>query len=304
MELIMEKKAKDSVMAAFVADALSLGVHWVYRTSDIEDRYGRLEKMVTPEIAPFHKGKEKGEFTHYGDQMLVFLESLVALGGFDSQHFLKKWQDFFKSYAGYQDHATKDTLETLQQDPSQKELGSQSTDLAGASRIAPLALFYADNPDTMVDAARQQTALTHNHPHVVNTAEWLARVFLRVKEGETPSMAVFSALNDMQDAFGLNMMIDAGYQSREEDTRKTIARLGAMCSVEGALPSVVHLIVKYENDLKQALVENIMAGGDSAARGIAAGFVIAAHTGIDAIPTEWLTDLKAFDAINTAINSV
>ncbi len=126
----MIQNIKQAVMASFVADALALGVHWVYRTSDIDEKYGRLESMAAPEIA-----------------------------------------------------------------------------------------------------------------------------------------------------------------SKTQNTRTAIAEFGQMCSVEAALPSTIHLIAKYEDNLKEALVENIMAGGDSSARGMFAGFLIGAYNGPDAIPMEWLKDM-------------
>ena len=139
----MNPKLKDAVMASFIADALSLGVHWVYDTADIDKTYGRLETMVTPELAPYHKPKQKGEFTHYGDQMLALLESVKQTSGFDLSHFSNSWQNLFKSYNGYIDHATKETMENFKSGKNPLKSGSLSSDLAGASRIAPLALFHA-----------------------------------------------------------------------------------------------------------------------------------------------------------------
>jgi hypothetical protein len=44
----MNPNIKSGILAAFVADALSLGVHWVYDTSLIKERYGRLDKILKP----------------------------------------------------------------------------------------------------------------------------------------------------------------------------------------------------------------------------------------------------------------
>ena len=80
--------------------------------------------------------------------------------------------------------------------------------------------------------------------------------------------------------------------------------MGQMCETAAAFPGVIHLIAKYENDLKQALIENVMAGGDSAGRGLIVGMVLGAHLGMDAIPQQWLTDMKAYQQIVDMLSAI
>lgn len=58
-------------------------------------------------------GKKAGDFTHYGDQTLLLLETLARDGGFDPRRFESRWQHFFDSYKGYFDKATKATFNSL-----------------------------------------------------------------------------------------------------------------------------------------------------------------------------------------------
>ena len=88
-----------------------------------------------------------------------------------------------------------------------------------------------------------------------------------------------------------------GLDSRAMDTRQTIADFGQACSVEVALPGVVHIIARYTDDFEGALVENIMAGGDSAARGIPAAMILGAHHGLEAIPGKWLDGLASRERV-------
>ena len=41
---LMTTNRKAAVVGAFVADALSLGVHWVYNTDVIDKKFGRVEQ--------------------------------------------------------------------------------------------------------------------------------------------------------------------------------------------------------------------------------------------------------------------
>ena len=41
------------------------------------------------------------------------------------------------------------------------------------------------------------------------------------------------------------------------------------------------------------MIENVMAGGDSSARGILAGMVLSAEQGMAAIPDKWIEEMTA-----------
>ncbi|MCG6894053.1 MAG: ADP-ribosylglycohydrolase family protein [Desulfobacteraceae bacterium] len=296
----MNEKAKAAVLAAFVADTFALGTHWIYNTNVIDKKLGRVETLLKPEIASFHKTKERGDFTHYGDQMLVLLESVSEKKGFDLEDFSRRWQSLFSSYDGYLDHATKDTLRNFSTGASPETSGSGSTDLGGAARIAPLVAFSGEDIETLEAAARDQTSMTHQHPDVVSSAEFFARAVWHVVNGRSPIDAVGKA---SEDAGGIRGWIEKGMKSAGRDTREVIAEFGQMCETQAALPSVVHLVHRYEGDLKTALVENVMAGGDSAARGMLAGMLLGAHHGIDAIPGEWLEEMRARHRIEALLQA-
>ena len=298
----MDDRVRAAVLAAFAADSLSLGVHWIYNTRVIDRKYGRVETLLKPELARFHAGKHKGDLTHYGDQMLLLLET-VAAAGFDPQTFAGRWQAFAASYGGYMDKASKETLENFSGGKRYPAAGSASTDMAGAARIAPLLIRYHKRLDALVAAARQQTAVTHNHPAVIACAELFARAAFLVLDGKRPVAALKDALEETAGANRIRDFIAAGLDSKGLASRGAILDLGQACEVAQALPSAIHLIASYEDDLKTALVENIMAGGDSAARGMLVGMLLGADQGIDAVPAQWRTGINAYRRICRLLGS-
>lgn len=293
----MNDKAKGMVLASLAGDALSLGVHWIYNTRVIDKKWGRVEAYLKPERPTYHPTKDRGEFTHYGDQTLVLMKSIAAAGGFDPDHFAGDWQAFFASYDGYVDAATKETLANISAGKDIRSVGSPSLDLAGASRIAPLAYRYRNDLEKLIACARAQTSFTHNSLPVVASAEFFGRLAFKVLGGETPLSAMQAIVDEGFQKEPFSRWIQRGLQSIEKETREAILDFGQMCEVEAAFPSVIHLIAKYEKNLKEALIENAMAGGDSAGRGLLLGMVLGAHLGMGAIPEAWLADLKAYSEV-------
>lgn len=164
------------VLASFVADSLALGAHWIYSTDKLKQDYGRVDRLLRPPPDSYHPTKDEGEFTHYGDQTFVLLQSVASQKRFDPDDYSLRWKDLFKDYNGYYDQATKATLENLASGASPVSAGSSSNDLSGASRIAPLVFCYRDDVETLVEVSRTQTGMTHNARVVMDCAEFLARV--------------------------------------------------------------------------------------------------------------------------------
>ena len=288
----MKAKAKGMVLGSFVGDAMALGPHWVYNTNVIDKKFGRVEQYLDP-LASYHKGKQKGDLTHYGDQALLLLESVSTASGFDRTAFAQSWRTFFDDYSGYRDKATQTTLENMSSGGNLLESGSASDDLGGAARIAPILYAHWQDLDAAVLASKHQTALSHNNPEVLTATDFYARLATRALAGEQPATIITDLIENQFQDTELAESVEMGVASQGKDTRTVIAEFGQMCSVEAALPGTIHLIVSYENDFKEALVQNVMAGGDSAARGMFVGMVLGAYLGIDSVPNDWLHNLNA-----------
>ena len=77
-----------------------------------------------------------------------------------------------------------------------------------------------------------------------------------------------------------------------------------MCAIKAALPGAVYTVLKNEDNLEKALIETVMAGGDSAARGMVVGMLLGAFHGREKIPSRWLERLTRYDRIVTALDKL
>jgi ADP-ribosylglycohydrolase len=293
----MNERATTMVIASFAGDSLALGAHWIYDTQAILRSFGMVESLLEPRSNSYHSTKEKGEFTHYGDQAFVLLESLAANKGFDLSDFPARWGKLFENYTGYRDEATQGTLAAWGSGKKPEEGGSSSDDLAGASRLAPVVYTYCNDLSRLQKAAVAQTRMTHNHPLTLDSAAFFGTVAFSVLGGMGPVEAMErTAREDFKDSplFG---WVKAGIASADRESVPAIAGFGQTCHTNEAFPGVVHLIARYQSNLKEALIQSVMAGGDSAARAMMVGMILGAFPGSGELPEEWLSTLKKTDAI-------
>ncbi len=280
------------VWASLAADALALCAHWIYDTQQIDAQIGRADHLRAPLPSSFHATKKRGDFTHYGDQTVLLLGFLSETGRFDGPLFSRRWQAYFKDYTGYRDHASKETLQGLEEGQPPEKAGSASSDLGGAARIAPLVYRYHEDEDVLVAVVRQQTVLTHRNPDVVDSAAFFARVTAAVLAGQAPRQALQDVLQRYYNRAPFDRWVKRGIDSRGMTTREAIGQFGQACDVAAAFPGVVHLITKYQDEPRIGLIENIMAGGDSAARGMIAGMIFGAFSGKEAVQPDWVAGLN------------
>jgi ADP-ribosylglycohydrolase len=300
----MENRVFTMVMASFAADSLALGAHWVYDTRAIETHLGKVDTLLKPQPNSYHSTKDRGDFTHYGDQMFVLLESLAAQKSFSLEDFSARWKTLFKNYTGYVDEATKVTLAAYDSGRGPEDAGSPSDDLAGAARIAPLVYCYADHLENLLESAQAQTKMTHSDPLTVESAAFFAEATFRVLGGLAPIKAIKETADEKFSDSTLSDWVKAGLQSAGDDSVQSIIRFGQSCHTPEAFPGVIHLIAKYESDLKEALIQSVMAGGDSAARGMMVGMVLGAHSGAGPLPEEWTSPLNKEQQISQLLQKL
>jgi ADP-ribosylglycohydrolase len=303
--LFMKEHARSMVLAAFVADSLALGAHWIYDTEKIDRQFGRITDLLAPGEATYHPAKNLGDFTHYGDQSFHLLEHLAARGGhFDVTAYGRDWQASMAKYQGYKDKATKETLKNLDTGKGPESSGSQSTDLGGPARIAPLIYCYRDNLAEMLSAITAQIAFTHSGPGVLDGAVFLAESCYAILHGATPREAFEQALEKNMASLDLDLRLRQSLEPADSDTRRRVKEFGQMCSIGAALPGAVYTVLKHEDSLEEALIETVMAGGDSAARGMVVGMLLGAYHGADKIPPRWLEKLTRRKQILAALDQL
>lgn len=78
---------------------------------------------------------------------------------------------------------------------------------------------------------------------------------------------------------------------------EAIKEMGQACTVGGALPSTIYIILKYQEDYRKSMIANVMAGGDSAARGLLVGMILGAYRE-DTIPKEWMNEMCSLERVH------
>ncbi|RYD22068.1 MAG: ADP-ribosylglycohydrolase family protein [Verrucomicrobiaceae bacterium] len=296
----------DIVFGSFIGDALALGPHWIYDQSQISEKFGRVTSYQAPATV-YHKGKSAGEQTHYGDQMLVLLRSIAEAGNFKLQRFASLWRAFWENgnTISYRDGATRATLANLQAGKELEASSSPSNDIAGAARIAPLFLLNWESDEQLLFAVRQETAFTHGAPEVAETAAFFAHVVLFIRQGASIPQALEKASALTWKHLPDYWLGNARESAVSGDTdASALEGHGLTCHTTDAFPGICHLLMRYPDDPATALIGNVNAGGDSAARGMILGLVYGAAFPVSTWPAEWLTGLKAGAEISKLVAQI
>ncbi len=176
------------VLGLFVADAASMGLHWIYD-------YDHLQKIAVkdPVFHPplfenydgvfgflAHEKRTLGDFSHYGETALLVLQNLAFNNKkFDLLNYQKIYRDYFGaggSYVGYIDNPTRITLENLiAADYKSAEIGKQaSTDFDDETakvilqKVLPYTRLYQG--DDLIAPVISAITVTYDDPKILDYA--------------------------------------------------------------------------------------------------------------------------------------
>ncbi|MFW5687944.1 MAG: ADP-ribosylglycohydrolase family protein [Spirochaetota bacterium] len=136
--LTMHDRRRAAVLGALVADAASLGLHWIYTQPKIRRAAPQTPEFVDPDPGNYegvpaffaHPHKHAGDSTMYGEYVALLLRSMTGTGGeYDEGSYLSHFQNYFGAggeYVGYADGPMRETLYnaiTLTKEIEQHALG-------------------------------------------------------------------------------------------------------------------------------------------------------------------------------------
>lgn len=278
----MNQPIQNAILASLVADAYNLGSHWIYDEGQLKSLPIDWETLNPPQ-AMWHKRKEKGDFTHYGDQTFFLLEYMSKNQTFDKDDYYLFWKEKMSFYQGYIDGSTRESLE---------QIGSESNDLSICGRLAPL-LINVDSRESFLQRVKEFVETTHNSELAHNSSQFFAKLLWSVYQKEN----IQESIQRLKDEFPkLRNWINSGIDSKDSDTFDTIREFGPACGVDGGFAGVIHLL-SLDDDFKTIMQKNAHAGGDNSARAMVVAMILGLQEDIR-LPTEWVDDINLIEDIN------
>ncbi|PTX57546.1 ADP-ribosylglycohydrolase [Litoreibacter ponti] len=293
------------LLGALVADAASMGLHWLYDQERIAAVAGDTPEFRTPTEADYadtkgyfaHGGKQAGALSHYGEQCLVMLRALAAAGRYDRAAYEAEFRATFGyggTFVGYIDRPTRATLDAMAADPEGEGFhGDDDVQLPAVSKLPGVVALHGADPKIVEDAVR----VTNNNDTAVAFGQLVATMMQDVLAGADPADAMHKAVAADPGKPGeavrkaLNMK-----GSTVEITRA----IGMSCQLEYGIPSVAHNLTEAR-DFKHAVRTNILAGGDSCGRAIVLGAIMGAAHGV---PQDWLSRLDDRAEIEALVDRI
>lgn len=298
-------KARAAVVGALVADAATMGFHWLYDQDRIAALAGAAPEFRAPNARDFrddageslgyfaHGGKRAGEVSHYGAQMLAMCDALAAKGRFDAEAYAAAFRIAFGyggSWVGYIDRPTRQTLNAMAKAEAEERslatCGADDDQLPALAKLPPLVARHHADAD-LLDLVETAVRVTNDRD---DAAEWGRSAALIMKaaiEGAAPRDAAAAGR-------GISAKVDGQIEdalARGGETVEAVATSYALhCRLDVAFPVMIHAIASAD-DYEGAVRANIRAGGDNCGRSILIGAVLGACFADDpalGVPAAWL----------------
>ncbi|MGB0853428.1 MAG: ADP-ribosylglycohydrolase family protein [Pikeienuella sp.] len=291
-------KARAVVAGALVADAASMGFHWLYDQARIREVARQAPEFRMPNRADYgdkgyfaHEGKAAGMPSQYGAQMLTMARSLARTGLYDAADYAAEFRATFGyggTWVGYIDRPTRVTLDGMAAaeaaDKPLTSVGADDAQLPAVSKLPPLVAQHYDDaalPDMVESAVR----VTNNRDDSVAWGQAVAAMIRAAIKGASPEEAVDAARGQ---STLVDQQIDAALTHHAHSTAEVASAFALHCQLEVAFPVICHAIATA-TDYADAIRANIYAGGDNCGRSVPIGAVLGAcFAGTErGVPPKW-----------------
>jgi ADP-ribosylglycohydrolase len=281
------------VVGSFVADAATMGLHWIYDPLEIQRLVETSDPaFFEPPSSPYYQYRS-GELSPYGAEALGVIHSLGSKADVSGQELTSDFVDFMKKYKGYKNKASRFLIENFDAGKKFPESGADDGQANALVKIPVAVARYSGRPDFLEKV--EETIRAHqNNDLAVRCGVAAAAILDRIARGATVPDALRWSVGPASpiDAVTKQQMRDAEAALPPTASAADAARaFGASCALPGALLTALH-VLRTARGFSAAVRANALAGGDQCSRGAFIGACFAAADPA-AIPDEWMAKVGA-----------
>jgi ADP-ribosylglycohydrolase len=168
--------------------------------------------------------------------------------------------------------------------------GQGSWGNGAAMRVAPLGAWFGDDLDRVVEQAALSAAVTHAHPEATAGAIAVA-VAAALARSQVPAEdllpQVAARTPDSEVAVRLRLLTRRPLSLQSRWIAGEVG-CGSLLSAPDTVPYAIWCAARHFDDLVEALWATVSAGGDMDTTCAIVAGIVAARTGLSAVPQEWL----------------
>lgn len=316
----------------FIADAISMPVHWYYDRTALRRDYGTISGYLAPKNphpdsilwrSTYQSPGPRGEILHEqaqywgqrgihyhqflaaGENTLnyqlgrLLLTSLAERGKYDADDWLERYLDYLLTPGRHRDtyieEVHRNFFGKLARGIAPKKCGGPDIHIGGLAHVPILAAFYADSTTDALAAVREHLFLTHRSPEVERAALALVKMLHAVQAGGSLPDAIFTHGSNWFSAK------KAALWSREADEVVIGKRVSPACYIEDAFPASLYLAWKYAGDFSAGICANAQVGGDNCHRGVVVGALLGAG---NTLPAALVDNLFEHERLQSTISTI
>lgn len=276
-----------SLLGLALGDALG-GCFEAQSGEYIQNRFPSVDSLI------HHPPKEELYYTDDTQMTIALAESLIAKQQIEETHLCQSFVANYHPSRGY-GRGARAILEAMEdqldyQSVAENYFPGGSYGNGAAMRVAPIGLFFHQNPKKVWEQARLSAYPTHKHPLGIEGAQILALAISMVLNLEKidPSSFYATLLERVENsAFQEKLKLASGLKSSQE-----LIQCGNGIEALNSVPTAIAAFVLHPNSYTETIAQSIFLGGDTDTIAAMAGAISGAFLGVEALPEPLLSRLE------------
>ncbi len=275
----------DALAGTLVADAATMGLHWMYDQDQIKAVAACGDILFRqPEAAVFkdkrgyfaHATRRSGQLSHYGESARI-VGQLAADGEYSTALHRQRFFEAFGPcghYSGYADRPTKILVARMisEGEDIAEPSGMDDNQMPAICVVAGLFAF-GYSADTVKTAAQ----VISTNADVLEGAVAVQQCLQHLTDGKTLAEALRLSADAMDGEVG--QLMKEALAIEQYNPLETAKRFGLACYVEHSFP-VIWYLLNHAQDFESVVRDNIRCGGDNCGRSMALGAIAGLAFGV------------------------